>query len=79
MFDPDLYRDKAEVEDWKTRGPIHNLTNRLKAERRLTEELFLAIDAEALREVEAAVAYAEAGTWEPEEDLERDVHTEAAR
>jgi len=79
MFDPDLYRDKAEVEDWKTRGPIHNLTNRLKAEQRLTEEQFLAIDAEALREVEAAVAYAEAGTWEPEEDLERDVHTEAAR
>ena len=79
MFDPDLYRDKAEVEAWKHRGPIHNLSGRLKAEGRLTEDEFLAIDAEAQREVEAAVAYAEAGTWEPVEDLARDVHTEAAR
>jgi len=79
MYDPDLHRDKAEVEAWKTRGPIHNLSNRLKAEGRLTEEQFLAIDAEAVREVEAAVAFAEAGTWEPVADLGRDVHTEAAR
>jgi pyruvate dehydrogenase E1 component alpha subunit len=79
MFDPDLYRDKAEVEAWKKRGPIHNLTNRLKAEGKLTEEDFLAIDAAATREVEAAVAFAEAGTWEPVEDLARDVHTEPAR
>ena len=79
MFDPELYRDKAEVEDWKKRGPIHNLTNRLKAAGRLTEEQFLAIDAEAVREVEAAVEFAEAGTWEPVADLARDVHTEPAR
>ena len=78
MFDPDLYRDKAEVEAWKQRGPIHNLTGRLKAEGKLTEEAFLAIDAEAGREVEEAVAYAEAGTWEPVEELLRDVHTEGA-
>ena len=38
----------------------------------------LALDAEAEREVEAAVAYAEAGTWEPVADLLRDVHTEPA-
>jgi len=78
MFDPDLYRDKAEVEAWKQRGPIHNLTNRLKAEGKLTEEQFLAIDAAAQREVDDAVAFAEAGTWEPVEDLARDVHTEPA-
>jgi len=79
MFDPDLYRDKAEVEAWKQRGPIHNLTGRLKAEGRLTEEAFLAIDAEAQREVDEAVEYAEAGSWEPVDDLLRDVHTETAR
>jgi pyruvate dehydrogenase E1 component alpha subunit len=79
MFDPDLYRDKAEVEAWKHRGPIHNLSDRLKAEGRLTEDEFLAIDAEAQREVEEAVAFAEAGTWEPVADLARDVHTDAVR
>jgi pyruvate dehydrogenase E1 component alpha subunit len=79
MFDPDLYRDKAEIEEWKKRGPIHNLSNRLKAEGRLTEEQFLAIDADAEREVDAAVAFAEAGTWEPVAELTRHVHAEAAR
>jgi hypothetical protein len=33
---PELYRDKAEVEAWKTRGPIHSFTERLKAEGSLT-------------------------------------------
>jgi pyruvate dehydrogenase E1 component alpha subunit len=78
MFDPELYRDKAEVEEWKKRGPIHQLTNRLKADGALTEEAFLALDAEASKEVEAAIAFAEAGSWEPVEDLARDVHTEGA-
>ncbi|MFN3884417.1 MAG: pyruvate dehydrogenase (acetyl-transferring) E1 component subunit alpha [Rhodocyclaceae bacterium] len=75
MFDAELYRDKEEVEAWKTRGPIHTFTARLKAEGKLSEEEFLAIDAAAQREVEAAVAFAEAGHWEPVEDLLKDVHT----
>jgi len=78
MFDPDLYRDKTEVEEWKKRGPIHHLTNRLKADGTLTEEAFLAIDAEAAKETEAAIAFAEAGSWEPVADLALDVHTESA-
>ena len=75
MFDPDLYRDKKEVEAWKTRGPIHTYTARLKAQGSLSEEEFLALDAAAQAEVDAAVAFAEAGTWEQVEDLLRDVHT----
>jgi pyruvate dehydrogenase E1 component alpha subunit len=73
MFDPDLYRDKKEIEEWKTRGPLHTFTNRLKAEKKLTEEQFLALDAEVAKEVEDAVAFAEAGSWEPVEDLLKDV------
>ena len=77
MFDAELYRSKAEVEQWKTRGPIHSFTERLKAQGMLTEEEFLAIDAAAQQEVEDAVAWAEAGTWEPESELLRDVYTPA--
>jgi pyruvate dehydrogenase E1 component subunit alpha len=73
MFDPELYRDKAEVEQWKTRGPIHTFTARLKAQGQLTEEQFLELDRAAMAEVEAAVAVAEAGTWEPVEELTRHV------
>jgi pyruvate dehydrogenase E1 component alpha subunit len=75
MFDPELYRDKAEVEAWKTRGPIHTYTARLKDQGLLTEAEFLALDARAQAEVEAAVAYAEAGSWEPVAELLRDVTT----
>ncbi|HWS73520.1 MAG TPA: pyruvate dehydrogenase (acetyl-transferring) E1 component subunit alpha, partial [Quisquiliibacterium sp.] len=77
MFDAELYRSKEEVEAWKTRGPIHTFSARLKAQGTLTEEEFLAIDAAAQAEVEEAVAFAEAGTWEPVEELLRDVHTPA--
>jgi pyruvate dehydrogenase E1 component alpha subunit len=73
MFDPELYRDKAEIEAWKTRGPLHTFSARLKAEGKLTEGEFLALDGEAMAEVEAAVAFAEAGTFEPVSDLLRDV------
>ena len=77
MFDPELYRDKAEVEEWKQRGPIHTYSARLKAQGMLSEEEFLACDAEAQAEVDASVAYAEAGSWEPVEDLMRDVYSPA--
>ena len=75
MFDAELYRQKVEVEEWKTRGPIHTFTARLKAEGKLSEAGFQALDAAANAEVDAAVAFAEAGTWEPVEDLLKDVQT----
>jgi pyruvate dehydrogenase E1 component alpha subunit len=75
MFDPDLYRDKREIEEWKTRGPLHTFTARLKSEGKLTEEQFLALDATVGEEVERAVAFAEGAAWEPVEDLGRDVYT----
>ena len=77
MFDPDLYRTKQEIEAWKTRGPIHTFTARLKLQGILSEDEFLALDASAQAEVEAAVAFAEGSNWEPVEDLLRDVHTPA--
>jgi len=71
MFDAELYRDKAEVDEWKKRDPIRLVRERCN----LDDAVFAAIDAEALQEVAAAVAFAEAGTWEPIEQLTRDVYT----
>ena len=75
MFDPELYRDKSEVEAWKSRGPLHTYSARLKAEGRFSEAEFLALDSLVRDEVEDAVAYAESGTWEPIDELMRAVHT----
>ncbi|EKT78934.1 pyruvate dehydrogenase, E1 component subunit alpha [Rhodococcus opacus M213] len=77
MFDPELYRDKAEVESWKERGPIHTFSARLKALGLFSEEEFLRIDDRVMSEVDAAVKFAEAGTWEAPGDLLRDVLTPA--
>lgn len=77
MFDAELYREKAEVEEWKTRGPIHTFTARLKAEGKLSEDEFLALDAAANREVDEAVAFAEAGSWESVDAMLGDVMTPA--
>lgn len=75
MFDPELYRDKAEVEQWKQRDPIRCYSAQLQGEGLLDESAFQALQDEVAAEVEAAVAFAEAGTLEPVEDLERDVYT----
>ena len=73
MFDAELYRDKKEVERWKQHGPIHTFTDRLKAAQMMDEADFERLDAQALEEVDAAVAFAEAGTWEPVAQLTVDV------
>jgi pyruvate dehydrogenase E1 component beta subunit/2-oxoisovalerate dehydrogenase E1 component len=75
MFDAELYRDKAEVEEWKKRDPIVTFAAGLRARRLLDEADARTIDAETAAEVAAAVAFAEAGTWEPVEELTRDVYT----
>ena len=67
MFDAQLYRDKAEVEDWRERGPLITLTTRLKAAGLMTEDDFQRLQHEADAEVTAAVEFAAAAEWEPVE------------
>ena len=79
MFDAELYRDKAEVETWKQRDPIVQLTQRLTGQRAFTAAERAALDADVESEITRAVAYAEAGTWEPVEQLTADVYTRPAK
>ena len=76
MFDPELYREKAEVEAWKQRCPIVTLTQRLAEQGLLNDTDLEELERQVAAEVEAAVAFAEAGTWEPVEDLTRFVYSE---
>jgi pyruvate dehydrogenase E1 component subunit alpha len=73
MFDPDLYRDRAEIEEWKKRGPLHSFTDRLKAQGLMSETDFERLESEVRAELEEAVAFAEASPLEPVEDLYKDV------
>jgi TPP-dependent pyruvate/acetoin dehydrogenase alpha subunit len=74
MFDAELYRDRAEVEEWKTRDPIVLLRARLAETDGLDEPAFAALEADVQQEVARAVAFAEAGTWEAVDHLTRDVY-----
>jgi pyruvate dehydrogenase E1 component alpha subunit len=73
MFDVELYRDKREVEGWKQHGPIHTFTDRLKQAGMMDEADFARIDREAMQEVDDAVQFAEAGSWESADRLLDDV------
>jgi pyruvate dehydrogenase E1 component alpha subunit len=76
MFDPERYRDKAEVQAWRERDPIELLGERLRSEGGLDDESLAAIEERVAAEVEAAVAFAEAGTLEPVDTLTRHVVSE---
>ena len=73
MFDPDLYRDKAEIEAWKQLDPIPALAGQLRAAGLLDDAGYAALDAAAEAEVAEAVAFAEAAEWAPVDDLLTDV------
>ena len=76
-FDAELYRDKEEVEQWKRRGPIKTLVERLAAVDLADADDIAAIEAEVAAEIDAAVDFARAGTLEPVSDLTRFVYAEA--
>lgn len=78
MFDAQLYRSKTEVEEWKRRCPIGRLTEWAKNSSLLHEGDVASLESEIATEVQAAVDFAEAGTWEPIADLCRDVTTPRA-
>ncbi len=76
MYDPDRYRDPAEVEAARQRDPIPALIAVLRERDALDDEQLAALEAEVDAELEAAVAFAEASALEPVEDLERFVMSE---
>ena len=75
-FDPELYRSKQEVEEWKQRDPIATFTARLREQNLVDDGALAILEGEVAREIEAATAFAEAGHLEPVEDLTRFVYSE---
>jgi pyruvate dehydrogenase E1 component alpha subunit len=74
MYDPELYRSKEEVEQWKQRDPITLFRARLEQDGILGPAEIETLDGEAREATERAVEFAEAGEWEPVADLLKDVY-----
>ena len=76
MYDSDRYRDKAEIATWKERDPIVLLTERMRADGHLDDEVLARIEAEVADQIDRAVEAADAAPFEPVEDLTRFVVSE---
>jgi pyruvate dehydrogenase E1 component alpha subunit len=76
MFDPELYRDKEEVERWKERDPLVTFPAQLEQAGLLEDGDAERLEEEVRQEVADAVEFAEAGQLEPVEDLCRFVLAE---
>jgi len=78
MYDPDLYRAKEEIERFKEHDPIPALSATLRAAGLLDDADVEQLEESISREIEDAIAFAEAGTLEPVDELERFVYFEGA-
>jgi TPP-dependent pyruvate/acetoin dehydrogenase alpha subunit len=76
MYDPELYRERAEVDAWRAHDPIVTLASALRARGAIDDAALAAIEQAVAEEIAAAIAFAEAGSLEPLRDLTRFVYAE---
>lgn len=75
MYDPDLYRSKEEIEQWRKQDPILLLEAALRENGLYSDSDAAAIETIVEKEIRNAVEFAEDGPWEPVQDLMQDVYT----
>src|SRR5918998_1198724 len=74
MADPEEYRSKEEVEEWRQRDPIATFAARLADEDVLSDGEADELDQEVVARVDEAVAYADRSGFPPPEALYDDVY-----
>ncbi|MER5603668.1 pyruvate dehydrogenase (acetyl-transferring) E1 component subunit alpha [Streptomyces sp. NPDC002265] len=79
MYDPDRYRDKAEIERWKSRDPITVLMDRMRESGAPVDKDAARIERRIAAEIDDAVEAAEQAPEEPVENLLRHVTSAPAQ
>ncbi len=77
MSDPQKYRTKEEVAEWKLRDPIELIKDRILTQKIATQEELDAIDARVKKQVEEAVKFAEESPWPKPEEAFEDIYVQA--
>lgn len=72
--DANVYRTKAEIEEWRKRDPIPRMRERLLAEKLFSETELLAMETQGKQDVEEAVKYAESSPAPKVENVLDDVY-----
>jgi len=78
MYDPDRYRDPAEIERWKERDPITMLEVRLRDDGLLDDSALEQLDADIGAEIDDAVSFAESAAPAPLDELSRWVYSDSS-
>jgi len=79
MYDAERYRSHEEVTSWRTRDPIDTFAERLRESGLLDDEAAVALEKEIADEIDDAIAFADAGTDEPLDELTRFVTSEKSQ
>lgn len=79
MFDAELYRSKAEVEEYKKRDPIPLFINKLKDNGLIEDNDIEMMEKDVAAIVQHSVDFAEASEWEKVEDLTRFLYSERSQ
>jgi pyruvate dehydrogenase E1 component alpha subunit len=74
MSDPELYRSKEEVAQWRGRDPILLFDAYLRTQGMLDDAELKTLETDVANDIDWAVADAEKGGWEPVSNLTRDVY-----
>jgi pyruvate dehydrogenase E1 component alpha subunit len=75
MYDPDRYRDKAEVAQWRERDPIGALTARMREAGELPDGELASIEEKLAAQIEESITAAKAAPAEPVTGLTRFVYS----
>ncbi|WP_245691589.1 pyruvate dehydrogenase (acetyl-transferring) E1 component subunit alpha [Streptomyces katrae] len=71
MYDPDRYRNKDEIAQWKTRDPLDGLEGILRTAGAVDDGVIKRLEEDVTTEIDTAVRAAEAAPYEPVTDLLR--------
>ncbi len=74
VSDPQKYRTKDEVEEYKNQDPITKVTNTILAKKYATEAELKAIDDKITAIVEGSVKFAEESPWPDDSEVLKDVY-----
>jgi pyruvate dehydrogenase E1 component alpha subunit len=76
MSDPQKYRSKDEVEEYKERDPIDHVLKVLKEEYSVDDATIETINERVKAEVEESVTFAEESPWPSDDELLKDVYVQ---
>ena len=76
ISDPQKYRTKEEVEEYKQKDPIEQVLKTIKDKRFASDEEINAINQRVNNEVEESVKFAEESPWPDESEVYKDIYVD---